>query len=226
MIDCEVGSLPHVEHISIRTRNFDMGKDFTALFVFLTVPPLCDKLTRHAFGILATLGSHRVIIRLFSLFFMTDRNIILGVLGLLIGVGALLFFVGGDSRSGASLSTNTPKEPSGENLPLAQCLAEKGAIFYGAFWCSHCRSQKTMFGDAAAALPYVECSTPDGRGQTPRCNEAGIESYPTWVFVDGSRLSGAQSLATLAERAGCVVGGVNTSDLPAAESATVTPESL
>lgn len=157
---------------------------------------------------------------------MSDRNIILGVLGLLIAVGALLFFVGGDSRSGASLSTNTPKEPSGENLPLAQCLAEKGAIFYGAFWCPHCRSQKTLFGDAASALPYVECSTPDGRGQTPRCTEAGIESYPTWVFADGSRLNGSQSLATLAERAGCVVGEADTSTLPVIESATVTPVSI
>ncbi len=155
---------------------------------------------------------------------MSDRNIILGVLGLLIAVGALLFFVGGDSRNGASLSTNIPTEPSGENLPLAQCLAEKGAIFYGAFWCSHCRSQKTMFGDAAAALPYVECSTPDGRGQTPRCTEAGVESYPTWVFADGSRLSGSQSLATLAEKTGCTIGVTEETTLPVVESTDVVSE--
>ena len=29
---------------------------------------------------------------------------------------------------------------------LAQCLTDKGAKFYGAFWCSHCQEQKAEFG--------------------------------------------------------------------------------
>ena len=51
--------------------------------------------------------------------------------------------------------------------PFAQCLKDSGTIFYGAFWCPHCQRTKAMFGSAAKLLPYVECSTPDGKGLFP-----------------------------------------------------------
>ena len=87
---------------------------------------------------------------------------------------------------------------------LATCLKEKGAVFYGAFWCGHCQNQKAMFGSAAKALPYVECaSLEQGVDQTPACAEAQITSYPTWVFADGEKMPGERSLEFLAERAGC-----------------------
>ena len=86
---------------------------------------------------------------------------------------------------------------------FAQCLGEKGATFYGAFWCPHCQSQKKLFGRSARLLPYVECSTPDGRGQLPICTEKKIEGYPTWEFADGTRQSGEVPIATLAEKTGC-----------------------
>lgn len=86
---------------------------------------------------------------------------------------------------------------------LATCLTESGAKFYGAFWCPHCQDQKRDFGSAVKDVPYVECSTPDGSGQTEECAAAGITGYPTWVFADGVRLSGYLSLNTLAERTGC-----------------------
>lgn len=86
---------------------------------------------------------------------------------------------------------------------LAQCLEEKGAIFYGAFWCPHCQEQKKMFGNSAELLPYLECSTPDGKAQTQECIDKEIKQYPTWEFADGSRLTGEQQPATLAEKAGC-----------------------
>jgi thiol-disulfide isomerase/thioredoxin len=91
----------------------------------------------------------------------------------------------------------------GELDGFASCLKEKGAIFYGAFWCPHCQNQKKMFGKSADMLAYVECSTPDGRGQYPVCVEKEIKGYPTWVFADGSRLSGEVELETLAEKTGC-----------------------
>lgn len=86
---------------------------------------------------------------------------------------------------------------------FAQCLKEKGASFYGAYWCPHCQRQKAMFGSAASLLPYVECSTPDGKGQLQVCIDKKVESYPTWEFADGSRLTGEVALATLAEKTGC-----------------------
>jgi len=86
---------------------------------------------------------------------------------------------------------------------FAQCLAEKEAIFYGAFWCPHCQAQKEMFGNSSKYLPYIECSTPDGKSQKKVCDDAGIEGYPTWVFADGSRLSGEVELEALAAKTGC-----------------------
>src|SRR3989338_7504677 len=68
---------------------------------------------------------------------------------------------------------------------FAQCLGEKGATFYGAFWCPHCQNQKKLFGRSERLLPYVECSTPDGQGQTMECREKEIQSYPTWIFANG-----------------------------------------
>ncbi len=85
------------------------------------------------------------------------------------------------------------------------CLGEKGATFYGAFWCPHCQNQKKLFGRSSRLLPYEECSTPDGKSQLSRCNEKKIEGYPTWEFKDGSRKSGEVSLNDLAEATGCIL---------------------
>jgi len=88
---------------------------------------------------------------------------------------------------------------------VAQCLKDKGAVFYGAFWCPHCQEQKKMFGNSAKLLPYVECSTPDGKNQTQVCIDKGIQSYPTWEFADGSKLTGEQTPQVLAEKTGCTL---------------------
>ena len=89
---------------------------------------------------------------------------------------------------------------------LAQCLSDKGVIFYGAYWCPACAQQKTMFEGAVKKLPYVECS-PDGRGtQTDECTEAEIDNYPVWEFDrDGGkyRCGGVTSPEVLAYTAGC-----------------------
>lgn len=86
---------------------------------------------------------------------------------------------------------------------FATCLKDQGALFYGAFWCPHCQQQKAMFGKSEKLLPYVECSQPSGQGQLQVCVDADIKSYPTWVFADGARLDGTQSLETLAQRTSC-----------------------
>ena len=85
---------------------------------------------------------------------------------------------------------------------FAQCLADAGAQFYGAYWCPHCAEQKRLF-DNSNKLPYVECSTPNGQAQTQICIDAGITSYPTWRFSDNSELSGVQQLSQLAEKTNC-----------------------
>lgn len=89
--------------------------------------------------------------------------------------------------------------------PFAQCLTDKGAVFYGAFWCPHCANQKELFGSSIKNVTYVECSLPDRSGQTQACKDANITGYPLWAFADGSRLSGEVSLATLAQKTGCTL---------------------
>ncbi len=66
---------------------------------------------------------------------------------------------------------------------LAKHLRDSDVKFYGASWCPHCKEQKALFGAAAAALPYIECS-PHGPGtpQATTCMTAGITSYPSWVI--------------------------------------------
>ena len=95
--------------------------------------------------------------------------------------------------------------PNGKYDTFAKCIANTSTTFYGAFWCPHCEEQKQLFGSSKGYLPYVECSTPDGQGQLPVCTNANITGYPTWVLPDGTRLSGAQSLATLAQKTGCAL---------------------
>lgn len=97
------------------------------------------------------------------------------------------------------------REKSSKLDSFAQCLTDKGAQFYGAFWCSHCRNQKKMFGSSADKLPYVECSTPNGQEQLQVCKDANIQSYPTWIFKDGSQESGELSLQKLSEKTGCAI---------------------
>jgi thiol-disulfide isomerase/thioredoxin len=95
-----------------------------------------------------------------------------------------------------------------ENQPgkldgFAQCLKDKGAIFYGAFWCPHCQNQKNLFGNSKKNLPYHECSTQDSNGELQECKDAGIKTYPTWVFADKSVQEGEMSLQALADKSGC-----------------------
>jgi hypothetical protein len=97
-----------------------------------------------------------------------------------------------------------------ESLPdrldnFAKCLEQKGAKFYGAFWCPHCQDQKKLFGRSAKYLPYVECSTADGRGKTQICVDERIEGYPTWKFADGTTIGGLATTDILADKTGCAL---------------------
>lgn len=101
-----------------------------------------------------------------------------------------------------SLLVVQAKKP-GKYDGLAQCIADSGTKFYGAFWCPHCQATKAMFGKSAHLLPYVECSKPSGNGQLPVCDAIGIKGYPTWIFPDKSQLTGEQMLDALAAKTNC-----------------------
>lgn len=94
----------------------------------------------------------------------------------------------------------------GQRLPqiqldeFAKCLTDKGAVMYGTYWCPACQSQKAMFGDAVEFIRYVECTK-----EPQTCIDAGATSIPMWVFADGAKLVGAQSLESLAQASGCLL---------------------
>lgn len=87
---------------------------------------------------------------------------------------------------------------------FAQCLTQQGAKMYGAWWCPHCLDQKDEFSSSWKHVTYVECST-SSRGQTPACQQAGIMSYPTWEFADGSRIEGTLTFHELSLKTGCAL---------------------
>jgi hypothetical protein len=63
---------------------------------------------------------------------------------------------------------------------------------------------KKELGEAVWKPIYVECSTPDGKDETQQCKDAKIESFPTFVFKDGSRQDGEMTRDAIAARAGYV----------------------
>lgn len=116
-------------------------------------------------------------------------------------LGAVILVVGGL----VYLSKKQDSTP-GQYDKLAQCLTDKGVKFYGAYWCPHCAEQKRILGTSMKNITYVECGLPNNQqGQTQACDAAKIESYPTWVFADGTRLTGEQQPSALAEKSGCSV---------------------
>ena len=121
---------------------------------------------------------------------------------ILIGVAVLGIVLIGSNKY---LTEKKNAVPAGKYTEFAKCIKEKGASFYGAFWCPHCAEQKELFGDAVSELPYVECSTQDKQNQTQQCIDKEIKSYPTWEFADQSRLNGLVSLEKLAEVTTCTL---------------------
>ena len=106
----------------------------------------------------------------------------------------------------ASVTVLTPAPVHAVTMDaFGRCLKEKGATFYGASWCPHCRNQRATLGDAMSHVKYVECSVDGHGGGAPACKSANVNSYPTWIFADGSRASGELSVAHLASKTGCTL---------------------
>ena len=117
--------------------------------------------------------------------------VVLGLIVLVVGVIAFM-------------RTRTPSVDS-RAPALAQCLTQKGYKFYGASWCTHCAQQKAWFGDAAAALPYIECFDSGANEQNKTCKDAKINGYPTWITPDNQHIEGEQTVEQLIQLSGCKV---------------------
>ncbi|MFZ2484773.1 MAG: hypothetical protein WAX80_00150 [Minisyncoccia bacterium] len=121
-----------------------------------------------------------------------NKNTLIWIIGIVLVVAGVAWLIVTPART-----------RTGPLDAFATCIKDSGATFYGAFWCPHCQNQKAMFGVSAKLLPYVECSTPDGKGQLSVCKDAGVTGYPTWVFADGTRESGEVALEKLGEKTSC-----------------------
>src|SRR3989344_6167124 len=110
-----------------------------------------------------------------------------------VGAIVVVLFVG--AAVAYSLSK---REPAKDLSAFAKCLAEREVTMYGASWCSHCQNQKAMFGNAFKYVKYVECTE-----DIKLCTEKNIQGFPTWIFPNGTKLVGEQSLLKLATESGC-----------------------
>jgi hypothetical protein len=88
---------------------------------------------------------------------------------------------------------------------FAKCLTSKKATMYGSSLCPHCKDQRKMFGDSFKYIHYVECSPFAMPQDTAACKFAGIRFVPTWIFGNGDRLVGIQSLKQLSDKTGCTL---------------------
>jgi glutaredoxin len=85
---------------------------------------------------------------------------------------------------------------------LVEYLAANDVKFYGAYWCSHCQQQKSLFGATAAAkLPYIECAADGEKSQRQLCKDKDIKYFPTWV-IGGKYFTGTKDLKELAKMTG------------------------
>lgn len=112
---------------------------------------------------------------------------------------------------------------------LALCLAENGAVLYGAYWCSACRYQKYQFAPYHELINYVDCYFDPELGILSDLKEEcqavdlveedgsvhGIEAFPTWTFDGNPHHNfwvGTATFEILAEMSGCEWLGEPTED--------------
>lgn len=120
---------------------------------------------------------------------------------LMVGIplAVIVLVLGGKIGSSNISNGSSP----GEYDDFAKCLSGNGVRMYGSHLCSHCNNQKALFGASWKFVNYVECATtPAGEAA---CSGAGIRAYPTWVFGDGTKIEGEQSIKQLGAKSGCNV---------------------
>ncbi|KKT17685.1 MAG: hypothetical protein UV98_C0003G0006 [Parcubacteria group bacterium GW2011_GWB1_43_6] len=99
----------------------------------------------------------------------------------------------------------TPAETSAATASFAQCLTAKSMKFYGSKNCSWCDKEKELFGISFQYINYIECIDSATGGLTKTCQDAKIESFPTWQLPGGKMESGFKTLEQLAETSGCLI---------------------
>ncbi len=125
------------------------------------------------------------------------KKALISIVAVIIGVAIIVLIVHSAKKSASEAATS----PLGI---FATCVKDSGTKFYGATWCPHCLNQKALFEKAYKQLPYIECSPQQGT-LLQVCKDANIESFPTWDYPNGTRVTGGQSIADLAKGSNCPI---------------------
>lgn len=118
-----------------------------------------------------------------SMMFQKRALIIIGIL--IVAAGFMLF----------AFFQRSPVDPV---RTFAACLTEKNVTMYGVDTCAACQNQKKLFGDAFAAVDYVNCAF-----HPTTCNALPSKGYPTWTMRGTVIAEGLIPLATLAQLTSC-----------------------
>lgn len=102
---------------------------------------------------------------------------------------------------GESITVNNVTYDNVDMKALAKAIADSGARFFGADWCPFCTEQKEVFGEGYSNLPFIEVTNPNHT-----LNQIGIDNnitqLPTWVFTDGTRVTGVLDIEELVNYTG------------------------
>lgn len=136
---------------------------------------------------------------------LESRQMMAGDVEMLFSSGLADTSSSSSNESAYVATTSTPEgEAAADLVGFAKALTTAGVKFYGAAWCPACTEQKRLFEDGAQFLPFIEVTNADRT-----LNEIGeandIEVFPTWVFPDGTRLTGVQTLSDLSQRSGVAI---------------------
>jgi hypothetical protein len=88
------------------------------------------------------------------------------------------------------------KNPVNTDSEIVKCIGSK-SILYTQLGCSHCKTQKELFGDNYQYLKTIDCFY-----QREECIANNITGTPTWI-VKNEEYVGVQSIEKLKELTGC-----------------------
>lgn len=91
-----------------------------------------------------------------------------------------------------------------DQVALANALTAANVEFYGAAWSAATNEQRALFEDGGQFLPFNELTGANRTLNAMVADPVNIvdPEVPVWIFDDGARLEGVQSLATLAAQLG------------------------
>ena len=108
----------------------------------------------------------------------------------------------GNTRKSIATGAKIETISGAAETALVEYLVANDVKFYGAYWCSHCQQQKSLFGaDAAAKLLYIECAADGENSQRQLCKDKNIQMFPTWV-IKGKYFTGTKDLKEIATLTG------------------------